>query len=492
MELLVTIRDKIATYAEMRPYVCGNSDYVIHFDMDEEWAAHETKTARFVKDNGAYQDQVFTGNDCPVPVISNTFAIRVGVFAGDLHTTTPAYIPAKKSILCGSSFPADPAPDVYAQLMEHLNQIEQNGVSEAEIKAAIKAYLDENPIEGVTPEEVAAEVEKALTEAKESGEFKGDKGDTGEPGPKGDPGEPCKDGEPGKDGEQGPAGEPGQPGKDGKDAPADVVRYGAQTLTDEQKEQARANIDAMRWKDGVITSSDGTGVIGWGATGDYAPLAFVHPNGQVRTLVKHVQLNGVNILPGASGEIALGKVYTPSNLLFGNGLQMDGDGTLSVDVEKNELLMSSVVAEDQTDIVKFEYKTPDGSKLVDKYRGIYILVNLPKRDAPDFANPRRLKLCVQKQTLFEPQGSIAAMQIDYKTLATLCVDWSKEVHDKILVETTQKYQGYGTQSYPMAVHASVIVIDRDAIGDRIYIQNANKNLLYFAPETKVEFIGIRW
>lgn len=148
MELLVTIRDKIATYAEMRPYVCGNSDYVIHFDMDEEWAAHETKTARFVKDNGAYQDQVFTGNDCPVPVISNTFAIRVGVFAGDLHTTTPAYIPAKKSILCGSAFPADPAPDVYAQLMERINQIEMNGVSEEKLEKAIEDYLAENPIEG--------------------------------------------------------------------------------------------------------------------------------------------------------------------------------------------------------------------------------------------------------------------------------------------------------------------------------------------------------
>ena len=121
MELLVTIRDKIATYAEMRPYVCGNSDYVIHFDMDEEWAAHETKTARFVKQDGTYQDQVFTGNDCPVPVISNTFSIRVGVYAGDLHTTTPAYIPAKKSILCGSGLPQAPLDDVYAQIMKMID-----------------------------------------------------------------------------------------------------------------------------------------------------------------------------------------------------------------------------------------------------------------------------------------------------------------------------------------------------------------------------------
>ena len=148
MELLVTIRDKIATYAEMRPYVCGNSDYVIHFEMDEEWAAHETKTARFVKDDGTYHDQVFTGNDCPVPVISNTFGVRVGVYAGDLHTTTPAYIPAKKSILCGSGMPSAPSDDVYAQLMERINQLEKNGVTEEAIEKAIEDYLAENPIEG--------------------------------------------------------------------------------------------------------------------------------------------------------------------------------------------------------------------------------------------------------------------------------------------------------------------------------------------------------
>ena len=100
--------------------------------------------------------------------------------------------------------------------MEHLNQIEQNGVSEAEIKAAIKAYLTENPIEGVTAEEVAAEVEKALTEAKESGEFKGDKGDTGEPG------------QPGPAGEPGPAGPQGEPGKDA--APYTLPVASADTL----------------------------------------------------------------------------------------------------------------------------------------------------------------------------------------------------------------------------------------------------------------------
>ena len=42
----------------------------------------------------------------------------VGVFAGNLHTTTAACIGAKRSILSSSGVPADPAPDVYAQIME--------------------------------------------------------------------------------------------------------------------------------------------------------------------------------------------------------------------------------------------------------------------------------------------------------------------------------------------------------------------------------------
>ena len=63
-------------------------------------------------------------------------------------------------------------------------------------------------------------INTALAQAKESGEFDG------------------KDGLPGKD------------GRDGKDAPADVVRYGAQTLTDDQKAQARENIGAAE-PDGV-------------------------------------------------------------------------------------------------------------------------------------------------------------------------------------------------------------------------------------------------
>lgn len=103
-------------------YVCGNSDFVIDFDFDAEWNEYEYKTARFITQDGLYTDVVFSGAQCAMPVLQNTHRIHVGVFAGNMHTTTPAYIPAKKSILCGTDAPATPPEDAYAQMMEDINQ----------------------------------------------------------------------------------------------------------------------------------------------------------------------------------------------------------------------------------------------------------------------------------------------------------------------------------------------------------------------------------
>lgn len=128
----ITVRNKVAVNPAQDRYVCGNSDFVVHFDFDSEWDAFETKTARFIKEDGTYVDQVFSGNDCPVPVISDTYKIMVGVYAGNLSTTTAAYVPAKKSILCGGGAPADPEPDVFSQLMSVLNEAHGNAKEAAE------------------------------------------------------------------------------------------------------------------------------------------------------------------------------------------------------------------------------------------------------------------------------------------------------------------------------------------------------------------------
>lgn len=118
----VEVKNKIARQTSKELYVCGNSDFVIAFDFDAEWDAHHTKTARF-KYGGSYQEVVFTGNECPMPVISNVNKIQVGVYAGDLQSTTAATILAWKSILCGGGTHEDPPEDVYNQLMEMMNNI---------------------------------------------------------------------------------------------------------------------------------------------------------------------------------------------------------------------------------------------------------------------------------------------------------------------------------------------------------------------------------
>ncbi len=118
--LHVAVNEKIATFRQRDgAIVCGNKDYRVKFSFDSEWDGQAVKTARFIYNNTVV-DKVFEGSTVDVPVIRNATLAAVGVFAGDLQTTTPALIPCKKSILCSDGLPPDPAPDVYAQIMELL------------------------------------------------------------------------------------------------------------------------------------------------------------------------------------------------------------------------------------------------------------------------------------------------------------------------------------------------------------------------------------
>lgn len=122
----IMVAGKIATNVTPdKRIICGNSDYTVVFDFDDEWSKENVHTARFVyRKSGKlqYTDIVFTGNTVAVPILTNTYAVQVGVYAGNLHTTTPAQIKCDSSILCDGGLPADPEPDVYAQIMELLSQ----------------------------------------------------------------------------------------------------------------------------------------------------------------------------------------------------------------------------------------------------------------------------------------------------------------------------------------------------------------------------------
>lgn len=162
----ISVKNKIAVQTNRTLYVCGNSDYTALFDLDAEWNAFEIKTARFCY-NGHYYDVIFTGNECEIPVIADTNEFEIGLFAGNLHTTTPAMVLCERSILSTSGTPTNPSPDVYHQLIEKIN----------------------------------------------SGMLRGPQGEKGSTGPQGPTG-PA-----GPQGEKGEKGDTGSAGADGKDAP---------------------------------------------------------------------------------------------------------------------------------------------------------------------------------------------------------------------------------------------------------------------------------
>ena len=162
----ITVREKSARADDRARIVCGNSDYAVRFDFDEEWEAYDLKTARFITEGGFFTDVQFTGSDCAVPVLTGTRTLLVGVFAGDVRTTTPAYIPAIPCITDNGGIPAAPPPDVYAQLMNRFAALEAPAAvlyTEQELTNEQKAQARKNIGAGTGSGEVTATaIETAL------------------------------------------------------------------------------------------------------------------------------------------------------------------------------------------------------------------------------------------------------------------------------------------------------------------------------------------
>lgn len=140
----VTVKNKIAR-GDKTVIICNNTDYTVEFLFDDgDWDAYEIKTARFIY-AGKYQDVVFTGNSCKVPVIPDAAELSVGVSAGDLRTTTPARFKCQRSILSGDPVHDPPETDVYNQLLEQIRNMSGGGtdiktVSELDPDAPLNSY----------------------------------------------------------------------------------------------------------------------------------------------------------------------------------------------------------------------------------------------------------------------------------------------------------------------------------------------------------------
>lgn len=140
-EIKIKVRDKCAEGEGV--IICNNSDYTVVWDLDGEWTPYDTKTMRVNLADGSYQDVVFSGDSAPLPVLTASGWVSVGLYAGDIHTSRAARLLALSSVLTPGGSPAAPAEDVYAQIMAKLNEL--STVSPEDIAKAVEDYLTEHP-----------------------------------------------------------------------------------------------------------------------------------------------------------------------------------------------------------------------------------------------------------------------------------------------------------------------------------------------------------
>ena len=177
----------------------------------------------------------------------------------------------------------------YDELLERLEQIEENGISDEAVAAAIEKYMDENDINvdltGYATEEYVNE--KIETIELTPGP-QGPAGPQGEPGKDGQDGAPGKDGEPGKDGATGPVGPQGPEGPAGKDG-QDYV------LTEADKQEIAGMVE--------VTGGEGSCLFAPGEGED----SIMTPWGSGYATAKNSLALGVSAKASGNGSVAIGQ-----------------------------------------------------------------------------------------------------------------------------------------------------------------------------------------
>lgn len=231
-EIHIAVENGVASQRDTAVYICGSGDFTAVFAFETGWPVEDLKTARFQTES-TYQDVLFRGNACPVPVFTNARKLEVGVYCGNLRTTTPARIAIREGIRSAWGPPEDPVPSLYDQILEAVGEtdLRLEEVTDGVVLTVCfrggerKAFLRHSEIyvgSGTMPEGYRVQVDPTGENPQlfvRAGDgsivpvpaIQGPKGEKGDKGDKGDPGP------------QGPRGDVG----------ADVVRSVAGQLPDE-------------------------------------------------------------------------------------------------------------------------------------------------------------------------------------------------------------------------------------------------------------------
>ena len=220
-EIVVTVKNKMAV-GDGSVIVCNNSDYVVRFALDSEWDALALRTMRIVYDSYSHTDIAFSGDTVALPTIIDRTSIGIGLYSGDIHTSTCAMFDCERSVMGKNSHAvAPPSSDVYNEIVEMINDGRLKGDKGAD---GTNGADGANGADGVT---FTPSVDSAgnLSWTNDGGlsnpatvNIKGATGATGERGEQGIPGERGAQGVKGDKGDKGEPGADGAPGKDGSDA----------------------------------------------------------------------------------------------------------------------------------------------------------------------------------------------------------------------------------------------------------------------------------
>lgn len=123
----IIIRNKTASAVDPPCIVCGNSDYNVKFDFDDEWQAHNNKIGVFAYNRcGEWRSEnvLFEGDTCPVPALHGVRSVWIGVTAGDVQTSTPADVPCRMGATDFSDTEEPPSADIWGQILAKLDELQ--------------------------------------------------------------------------------------------------------------------------------------------------------------------------------------------------------------------------------------------------------------------------------------------------------------------------------------------------------------------------------
>lgn len=122
-KIKIAITGRVASVVALPEVVADNAEYEVDFALDprEGWDMSLPITALFVRRDGSYTARILDAGAtyCTMPPQTGTNIVFVGLTQDDMRTTTPATVKVRRSIRTVANDPL-PAPteDVYAQILE--------------------------------------------------------------------------------------------------------------------------------------------------------------------------------------------------------------------------------------------------------------------------------------------------------------------------------------------------------------------------------------